>query len=87
MHVTLNDSSVDDLLDNVNNMGGERTILGADYVCEETRRRAFAGLAARISDDRYSGGSNGAISAIIIMHKHGVKAAIDFAKDLQHHEG
>lgn len=50
-------------------------------------RRDFAGCAARISEDRYNGGSTAALATIYIMLAHGVQTALDFQADLSHHEG
>lgn len=44
-------------------------------------------VAANIAEDRYSAGSTAAKVTISILLKHGLKAAQNFAADLEHHEG
>lgn len=58
-----------------------------DMMRKATTRRDFAGVAMNIAEDRYSAGSTAARCAIAILIRHGITAAVDFAKDLEHHEG
>lgn len=67
-----------------------------DHVClrhdrgdiyRATSRYDFARFASMIAEDRYSGGSTAAQLAVAIMLKFGLEAAVNFAKDIQHHEG
>jgi hypothetical protein len=51
-----------------------------------TDRKGFAYAAMNIPQDRYSAGSNAARVAIYIMLKCGTEAALNFVKDLEHHE-
>jgi hypothetical protein len=48
--------------------------------------RGRAGVAAQIARDRYGAGSTAAFCTISIMLQHGVEEAIEFAKNLRHHE-
>ena len=73
---------LDDLIDNMNNVAGDRSIAE-----RATTRHDFAGIAMRIADDRYTAGSTAATITIICLLKFGTQAAINFAKDLDHHEG
>lgn len=49
-------------------------------------RRDYAYYAMQVAEDRYSAGSDAARATIVILLKHGVQAAIDFMKDIAHHE-
>lgn len=49
-------------------------------------RHDFARLAANISEDRYSAGSQAALVTLICYLRFGYAAAYNFTKDLQHHE-
>lgn len=53
---------------------------------ESADRRSFARVAANIAEDRHSAGSTAARCTIAILLRHGLRAANDFADDLEHHE-
>jgi hypothetical protein len=57
-----------------------------DLMIKAKTRSEFGGVAANIAEDRYSAGSSAAQCCIVIMLRHGVDAALDFAKDLGYHE-
>ena len=71
----------DDLLD-----GMSRHDPITDRLREGKTRRDFAMVAANITEDRYSAGSTAARATLIVLLKHGMKAAKDFVADLEHHE-
>ena len=49
-------------------------------------RKDFAMVAANIARDRYSAGSTAAAAVLYIAAHHGIEAAINFVRDLEHHE-
>jgi hypothetical protein len=64
----------------------------ADRYAQDRLRAArtrgdFAGIAATIAEDRYSAGSEASRVTTYILLMYGTEAAVNFADDIEHHEG